>query len=318
MTVRALILSLLFTCALPVLAQEGAVGVASLGDDPDFKPKIEKPAYTGKGPRVLFSHRLTGLHFEEGFLKVVRADGYRVRETTQPVTHELLSSTDILVIVEPGEFTHQETPDSVISEVEATLVHDWVMQGGSLLIASHGPGCDALLRRFNTDASHGQVIADKPPLEDEDPTFLAFKAETKTIANHIIIQGAADHPVSKVVAMAPQTFAVPDGAVALLSFPPGTLEDRTSNEEMINAMKQVLANPSSAQSTEISGVPNRAIVIPLPSHPPQPTEGRAAAVVFTAGQGRVLLIGDPGMISAQVTYVPAGDLLQCGRSKDAK
>ena len=64
-------------CAAALCAQE----IQGYGDDPDFKPRVERPAYPKDGPKVLF-HRQRGAHrSHEPLLKLLRADGYRVSES---------------------------------------------------------------------------------------------------------------------------------------------------------------------------------------------------------------------------------------------
>ena len=308
----------LLGCALAQQLPSSGLGTFSLEDDPDFNPKIEKPAYTDNGPRVLFSYRPTGIHLHEGFLKLLRVDGYRVEKTTDVITPSSLLSTDILVIVEPGEFVLQEKPDTVLSEAEAAVVHDWVVQGGSLLIASDGPGCDALLRRFESDSSHGHVGARKSGLQDPDSTsFLAFTTVAGTLADHAIVRGDGTHPVRKVSTMPPQTFKVPPGALALFVLPEGTQEQFEYVDDAMKALQDKMGTSKPIETMSPDELPKKPVMVTLPPPRLQPTKGRAPGVVLVAGRGRVVLISSSSTISAQVANLPAEFMHLSGRTQSA-
>src|SRR5215204_4107099 len=54
--------------------------------DPDFKPKVERPAYAGRGPVVLIDEAHGNFHTASGryapFAALLKADGFDVRPNT--------------------------------------------------------------------------------------------------------------------------------------------------------------------------------------------------------------------------------------------
>src|SRR6185503_16237720 len=146
---------LLLTCA-SVFAQQQA--------DPEFKTSVENPAYKREGPRVMFDEAHHNFHTTEGrykpFCDLMFNDGYRVIRNRQPFTKQRLDTFKILVIANAlgaEEDDDAGADDSAFTADEITVVHDWVKDGGSLLlIADHAPfggAASALANKFGVDMS---------------------------------------------------------------------------------------------------------------------------------------------------------------------
>ncbi|MBS1829865.1 MAG: DUF4350 domain-containing protein [Acidobacteria bacterium] len=125
------------------------VGFAQQTPDPDFAPRIEKPAFAeGQGPRVLIDEAHYNFHTVDGryqsFAEVLRRDGYRVAGSREAFKSETLRAADVLVV---ANALHKQnarewklpTPSAFTGE-EIAAVMDWVREGGALLlIADHMP-----------------------------------------------------------------------------------------------------------------------------------------------------------------------------------
>jgi hypothetical protein len=161
--------------------------------------------------------------------------------------------------------------NAAFTEAESDVVRDWVKAGGSLLlIADHAPMGAAnqlLARRFGVDMSK-MYTADQ---ENADPetgsaSFIVYTRDSGRLADHPITQGRNDgERVNKVIAFTGQSLTGPAGSVQLLILA-GTA---------IDAMPGQTANPVSAA-------------------------GRAQGIAMEFGKGRVVVMGEAGMLTAQV------------------
>ena len=116
-------------------------------------PAISRPAYApGEGPVVMVDEGHYNFHVFEGsdrpFLEYLRRDGYRVQRVNSAFTPESLLSGSILVIPMPlsernrprGDATDWSRPHpSAFTDEEIAAVHDWVADGGALLVVADHP-----------------------------------------------------------------------------------------------------------------------------------------------------------------------------------
>ena len=91
------ILSALLCCAIG----RGASGQQIA--DSSFVPDVHRPAYTSRGPTVLFDHAHRNFHRADGnyraFAGLIARDGYRITVNQSAFSRESLQGFDILVIV---------------------------------------------------------------------------------------------------------------------------------------------------------------------------------------------------------------------------
>ena len=118
--------------------------------DPAFNPRLDKPEYAaGRGPMVVIDAAHLNFHTAEGgyapFATLLRADGYRVSSNQEVFTAGSLARGDVLVISnamhKQSEADWAPLPTlSAFSDAEIVAVERWVRSGGSLLlIADHMP-----------------------------------------------------------------------------------------------------------------------------------------------------------------------------------
>src|SRR4026209_929013 len=136
--------------------------------DTGFQPRIEKPGYRkGSGPLVMIDEAHFNWHTVSGryspFAEVLRRDGYVVQASKSPFTKDALRRGNILVIanaVNERNKTNWFPPfASAFADDEIKAVHEWVKEGGSLLlIADHLPwpaAADKLASAFGVHYSAG-------------------------------------------------------------------------------------------------------------------------------------------------------------------
>ena len=259
---------LLLTCA-PVFAQQQA--------DPEFNTSVENPAYKKEGPRVMFDEAHHNFHTTEGrykpFVDLMFNDGYRVIRNRQPFSKQRLDTYKILVIANAlgaEEDDDAGADESAFSVDEITAVHDWVKDGGSLLlIADHPPfggSAAALANKFGVDMSKGYTFDPENSVKNL-PTQLIFSRENKLLASHPITEGRNEKErVNIVRSFTGQSLKGPEGSTGILILA-STAFDR--------------ATGSAETSTSAAG--------------------RTQAVAFKFGKGRVVVQGEAAMLSAQIS-----------------
>jgi hypothetical protein len=270
--------------AAPALAQQQTT-------DPDFRPTVARPAYAADGATVVIDGAHRNFHTVDGryapFAALLRADGYRVRGGTAPFDAGGLAEVDVLVIVNAGQ------PDgggSAFTAPEIEAVEAWVSGGGSLLLiadhAPHGVAAEALAARFGVRMGKGYAFA---LTSDADlTTNLSYPPEA--FGDHPIIAGrSADERVSLVTAYTGQSLQGPPGAETLLPMTVGARE--APDLPALQALSGRLGGPAAA--AEALGAYSTAAL---------PAQGLA----FRHGQGRVVVLGEAGMLSAQVVRYPDG------------
>jgi hypothetical protein len=287
MRLMAQILCLALSAAAPAMAQQQMV-------DPDFRPTVERPAWAeGQGPIVVIDEAHANFHRMEGqyapFATLLRADGYRVRAGTQAFDAGGLEGVDVLVIANAGATGQRPTPPA-FTEAEAAALEAWVRKGGKLLlIADHTPfgaAAEALAARFGVKMGTGYAFALTDGSGDLT-TNLVYPAEA--FGDHPIFVGRdASERVESVTAFTGQSLEGPAGATVLLHMTDGARE--SPDLPTLQAL---------ADRLDDAGAPDAAIA--ELSKPALPAQGLASEY----GQGRVVVLGEAGMLSAQLIRFPS-------------
>lgn len=288
MRLTALTCSIALILAAPAAAQQQMV-------DPDFRPTVERPAYAvGQGPVVVIDEAHANFHRMEGqyapFAALLRADGYQVRAGTLAFDAGGLAGVDVLVIANAGAVQQQPTPPA-FTEAEGAALEAWVRNGGKLLlIADHTPfgaAAEALAARFGVRMGKGYAFA--MTNEVDLTTTLTYPADA--LGDHPIVAGRnAAERVEGVTTFTGQSLAGPAEAAVLLPMPDGTRESRD-----LPTLQALFDRLDGGAATE-------AALAEL-STPALPAQGLA----FEHGQGRVVVLGEAGMLSAQLIRFPPED-----------
>jgi hypothetical protein len=258
--------------------------------DYGWRPPAAPATYSGAHPVVVVDQAhnnastagIVGRYWP--FAQLLRADGYVVRKGKTPFTRASLDAARVLVIVNasgaakpqvlginlPGGSDSQKdrgAPAFTAAEIHA--VQDWVARGGSLLlIADHAPfgsASAAMARAFGVTLHCGFV---EVPDEKSDP--LLFSRENHRLGDHPILTGASAHAaVRRVETFTGESLDGPPGASVLLRLPANAIEYM----------------PPPSGSGEF--VPGQA--------------GETQGVAFAYGQGRVVVLGEAAMLTAQVS-----------------
>jgi hypothetical protein len=238
--------------------------------DPNFDARVSNPAYTKKLPKVLFDEAHNNIHTASGlykpFVDLITNDGYVVVPNKEKFQQSTLTGYDIIVIVNAAGPRGQRTNPAFTDE-ESDTVRDWVRAGGSLLfIADHAPmgaAAEILAKRFGVDMSKGYT--DDPSSQDKELGDILFSRDNNLLADHAITRGRDSRErVSRVVTFTGQSLNGPKDSVALLKLPDTAVDTFPPNKTTVSAA------------------------------------GRAQGIAMKFGKGRVIVLGEAGMLSAQV------------------
>lgn len=283
---KRVLLVLAVTVLVAVALFVGRAFLLAQRADYGWDPPAVQPTFTSEHPRVLFDEGhynastagFTGRYWP--FAQLLRADGCILQRGHGALTRDVLRDVRILVIAnaagapKPQLFginlpvsTDKRRSDPAFTEAEVEVVRSWVEEGGSLLlIADHAPfgeAAAALGSAMGVTMNKGFV---EVPGEISDP--LLFSAQNGRLGQHPIIAG--DRPetaVSRVMTYTGQSLDGPPGAAVLLGLP------ETAMEAVPSGDGQLIERPA----------------------------GRAQGVAFDFGRGRVVVLGEGGMVTAQVS-----------------
>lgn len=288
----ALIASFFLILNLELQAQQMA--------DSSFDASVARPAYAQTHPAVVIDEAHENFHTASGrykpFADLLKSDGYSIVPGAKKFESGCLDSARVLVIANAeapdsddstarlsspkSGSSSAETSGPAFTEQECDVVRDWVRDGGSLLlIADHAPfgsAAEILAKRFGVDMGKGFVFDLKN--SDGPPTFLVYSRENGLLGDHPLLRGRdAAEEVKRVVAFTGQSLSVPDSAVAFMKL------DKTAYESPTRAELQA------AQDTTETTVGKKNSV-----------SGRAQGVAMKFGKGRVVIMAEAAMFSAQV------------------
>ncbi len=283
MRLIALALIALAAVAAPVQAQQQMT-------DTGFVPTVARPAYAADGPVVAVDGAHSNFHTVDGryapFAALLRADGYQVRGGTAAFDAGGLDGVDVLVIANAGPVNG----GSPFTAAEIEAVEAWVRRGGRLLlIADHAPfGVAAadLAARFGVGMGQGWTFE---PADNANglTSQLVYSRENGRLGDHPITRGRdADEAVVEVTAFTGQSLIAPEGAVVLMQLGPQAWEAKTPQDA-----------PAVAEAIRTGASDNPAV---------HSAAGRAQGLAFTHGEGRVVVLGEAGMLSAQLVRFEDG------------
>jgi hypothetical protein len=278
---------------------------APMETDDRYDTTVPRPAYPANPPRVLFDEAHRNFHTPatryKPFADLIRSDGYRIESNARPFTAEALAGHDILVIVNPvGAEGPEAYAASAFTEEECRAVADWVRGGGALLlIADHAPfgvAAEPLARAFGVEMSKG-VAADPGHADPEsgNRTFILFESESGGLGDHPIIAGRdASERVGRVMSFSGQSLRGPEGSSALL-----VLGERAVDRPSANPAEIRAAVAAAQEQARREGRPAPGAVALRGAGAGTPAAGRAQAIALRFGRGRVVVLGEAAMLSAQ-------------------
>ena len=263
--------------ALVVNLLLAALASAQQRPDPNFNIAVEQPAYTKNYPRVLFDEAHNNFHTTTGrykpFADLINNDGYHVVVNRKPFTRPALDTFKVLVIANAlgaEEMDDEGADKPAFTEEECDAVRDWVKAGGALLlIADHAPfggAAENLGKRFQIDMSKGYTLDAANSFVPDGPSSLLFSRDNKLLLDHPITRGRNDSElIKRVYTFTGQSLKGPKDSFAFMILS-DTAQDKADRES----------------TTLVSAA------------------GRAQGIALKFGKGRVVVMGEAAMLSAQL------------------
>jgi len=300
---------------MPVVQQAQGGGQMA---DPNFDAKVTKPAYTKNDPKVLFDEAHNNFHTTSGrykpFADLIANDGYQITPNKQKFSAETLRGFDILVISNALGAERMGAPEAsnpAFSDAECDAVRDWVKGGGALLlIADHAPMGAAnqiLAQRFDVDmrSSYTNDSANHDK-ETGSNSFLVYTRANGLLIDHAITRGRdVSERINSVMTFTGQSLKGPSGSVAFLKLADTAMDVPPPSQADIQAAIEKARQGGQSQ-TPLPGGMNlppgaTAVRVPRPQQAGISAAGRAQGIVFGFGKGRVVVLGEAAMLSAQMT-----------------
>ena len=246
--------------------------------DPNFDTNVAHPAYTKNGPKVLLDEAHNNFHTSTGrykpFADLITHDGYRITPNTKKFSSDVLKGFDVLVIsnaLGAERMAQPEAANPAFTSEECDAVRDWVNGGGALLlIADHAPMGSAnqiMADRFGVNMSKMFTIDNQNyDKESNNRGFIVYTRESGRLADHPITRGRDESErINRIIAFTGQSLKGPPGSFALMKLA----------DSAVDVIGGVNPNPTSAA-------------------------GRSQGIVMTVGKGRVVVLGEAAMLSAQL------------------
>lgn len=256
--------------------------------DPNFDTKVARPAYVNEHPRVLFDEAHHNIHTTGGlykpFVDLIANDGYLLTANKEVFSQNALHGFSVLVIANALGM-NESNDNSAFTDPECDAVREWVRAGGSLLlITDHAPtgaAAENLAKRFGVEMSKGMTEdSGNYDTTSGDTSQLVFTRENGLLLDHPITKGRdANESVNRVMTFTGQSLKAPEGGSAFLK-----LGDSAMNR-------------AASVKVEKSGGDSRVLIT---YGEPVPARGYAQAVALQFGKGRVVILGEAAMLTAQL------------------
>jgi hypothetical protein len=250
--------------------------------DNDFDVTVSSPMYSAHRPKILFDEGHNNIHTSSGsykpFATLIVNDGAEIASTNKQITNGVLSGFDIFIIANArGSGDLNDTP--AFNEEECNTIKQWVDNGGSLLlITDHfpmGSAVEMLANKFGVEMQKGivqdSVFHDKSSNDDSQLEF--------SKANHLLADCEITKGIDRVITFTGQSINCKDSCISFLNLSDFAY-DMTAKTEVVK----------DGDDTRVTVTFNN----------PKSAKGRSQGLALTAGKGKVIVLGEAAMLSAQV------------------
>jgi hypothetical protein len=254
--------------------------------DDKFDVSVKAPTFKEHHPMVLFDEAHNNIHTSTGtyrpFVNLITNDGCIVKPNSNPFTKTSLTGYDILIISNAKGGKHDFKYRPAFTDLECKAVKEWVIQGGSLLlIADHypmGSAAENLAQQFGVHMYNGET-SDSIHFEGNSSfrDKLVFSRENELLLENEISRGRnQSEMLTKIVSDRGQSLSIPDSAIVILKLSPSSY----------HALPDSTWDIGTTTYTRFTD--------------PTPAIGNCQGLALKLGKGRVVILGEAAMITAQV------------------
>jgi hypothetical protein len=254
-------------------------------EDRGWNIVLTRITYHDSHPRVVIDRAHHNAHTARGkyrpFAELLRMDGCVVKNGINRFSPGSLKHTDVLVIVNASggghmnimglnlPFSRDKREMPAFSDKEIEAVRAWVQNGGSLLlIADHSPYGEASAKLAGAFGVRMHKGFTEIPHEKSDP--MEFARANHRLPDHPIVAGSdSTTQIRRVYTFTGQSLDGPADATILLALPDSAVEYIPQRDDEHTEMKEEKA-------------------------------GAAQGLAFAYGKGRVVVLGEAAMLTAQV------------------
>jgi hypothetical protein len=256
-----------------------AVVMAQQVADTSFQPSVGVPAFArGRGPLIFLDEAHQNFHTLDGryrpFGTLLERDGFVIRANRSPFSRATLDSARVLVIANAVAKENQQNwvrpIRSAFTGDEVRAVHEWVTNGGSLLlIADHMPMAGAA---DSLAAAFGVFFVDGFAYDTAQNSILRYRRADGSLGSHPTLMGRNTRErVDSLTAFTGQALRFLGRATPLMTLGRGAV-----------VLLPDTAWQFSDRSVRIHG------------------DGMFQGVALEAGRGRVVILGEAAMMTAQL------------------
>ena len=250
--------------------------------DTSYDTSVANPAYEGEQPVIAFDEGHKERHESRGtytpFAELAQSDGYAIERIDDPITADELEDVRVLVIAcAKGD---NETGDApAFAPEECMAIERWVDSGGGLLLVTDaypfGSAAESLARKFGVEMSKGMTAdAIQYDREWKDDTRLDFNRANRLLGVHPVTEGrSAAERVGRVVTYTGQSLRGPANSTMFLQ------------HGATAVMREAHAR-----------VENGELIVQYGAE--RPAEGWGQGVALVHGRGRVVVLGESGVLTA--------------------
>lgn len=262
--------------------------LAACGQAVDFDARVEKPAFADAGAVLLFDR---GHHERHGidttyrpFAALARNNGLDIEAADSPLTGEVLARGRILAIVSASADTDTNAAPA-FSRAEIAALLSWVRSGGSLLLVTdHYPypnAVEGLVNALGLDVAKGMTFDPAHFRQGSgDESRLIFSRSNRLLAAHPITEG--------------RNKAESVGLVE--TFTGDAFRPRHRGIVPILALASTAVN---RVGTPAVSKKSGDTIVRVTFGAPVPATGWCQGAALELGKGRVVLLAEAAMITAQ-------------------
>ena len=257
--------------------------------DPSFDTSVAEPAFSDHGPLVLFDEGHWNTHTADAGYKpladLIRNDGYRLQVHREPFTPQTFNGVSVLLVVLPRG-ANEAGDQPAFTDAEIAAVVDWIRSGGSMLLISdhwpYGSAVGALARALGVEMGTGLVEDPEHHHPTRGASHLEFTSENGLLVDHPLLHGRTSaEQVTRVLTFTGTSMLGPSSAVPLFSLSPTAIEYPSTEPRIEKDGDDVRVSMNYGEAV--------------------PATGRAQALVMELDNGRVVILGEAGMLRAQGT-----------------